>query len=202
MLRTVAKWILTTAVCLGLPFPGYTAEKFILDNKHTYVLWHINHLGFSSQMGKWYANGFVVLDKEKPENSKVEATIELSGISTGLPELDKHLKSALFFNTDKYPSAVFVSDKVTVLNKTSANVQGMLTLHGVSKPITLMVTLNKIGKNPITDQMSAGFTAKTKIKRSNFGMNTLLPDLGDDVSIEIGAEGYLDTSGNHNATKK
>ncbi|CEG58320.1 YceI family protein [Legionella fallonii] len=196
MLRKLANFILTSTVLFALSLPGYAADKFILDDQHTYVLWHINHLGFSTQAGKWYAKGFVILDKEQPKNSKVEATIDVSSVSTGLPELDKHLKSPLFFDTDKYPTATYVSNKVDVLSKTSAKVQGVLTLHGVSKLVTLMVTLNKVGKNPITDKISVGFSAKTDIKRSDFGINTLLPDVGDNVSLEIGAEGYQSNSGN------
>lgn len=196
MLRKFAYFILTGAILFGLSSPGYTADKFILDDSHTYVLWHINHLGFSEQAGKWYAKGFVILDKEHPQNSKVEATIDVSSITTGLPELDEHLKSPLFFDTKKYPTATFVSDKVDIISKTSAKVHGVLNLHGVSKPVTLMVTLNKVGKNPLTDKVSVGFSAKTDLKRSDFGINALLPSLGDDVSVEIGAEGYQSTSGN------
>jgi polyisoprenoid-binding protein YceI len=195
MLRKLANFIVTGLVLFALSFPGYTADKFILDDNHTYVLWHINHLGFSTQAGKWYAKGFVILDKEQPQNSKVEATIDVSNISTGLPELDEHLKSPLFFDTKKYSTATFVSNKIDVLSKNSAKVQGILTLHGVSKPVTLMVTLNKVGKNPLTDKISVGFSAKTDIKRSDFGINTLLPDLGDNVSLEIGGEGYQANSG-------
>ena len=79
-----------------------------------------------------------------------------------------------------------------VINDTSAKVTGMLTLHGVSKLVTLMVTLNKSGENPISNKMGVGFTATTTIKRSDFGMNTLVPNLGDDVTISIGAEAYKD----------
>lgn len=190
MIKKLANLIVTSLVLFALSFPGYTADKFILDDNHTYILWHINHLGFSTQAGKWYAKGFVILDKEQPQNSKVEATIDVASISTGLPELDEHLKSPLFFDTKKYPTATFVSNKIDVLSRTSAKVQGLLTLHGVSKPVILMVTLNKVGKNPLTNKISVGFSAKTDIKRSDFGMNTLLPDVGDNVSLEIGAEGY------------
>ena len=79
-----------------------------------------------------------------------------------------------------------------MLNKDTAKVHGMLTLHGVTKPVTLNVTLNKTGVNPISNKNSVGFTASTEIKRSDFGMNTLLPDVGDEVTIQIGAEAYQD----------
>jgi polyisoprenoid-binding protein YceI len=165
--------------------------KLTLDPNHTYVLWQIGHLGFSTQAGKWYANGTVTIDQEKPENSKVDATIKVADIVTGLPELDKHLKGPLFFDVAKFPTATFVSDKVEVLSKTTAKVSGNLTIHGISKPITLDVTLNKVGKNPINDKETAGFTATTTIKRSDFGLKALLPELGDEVKIVIGAEAYV-----------
>jgi len=167
-------------------------ETFILDNNHTYVLWSIEHLGFSTQAGKWYATGELVLDKAHPDKSKVNASINMNDLATGLPELDKHLKSKLFFDTEQFPKATFVSNKVIVAGKNKAKVDGTLTLHGVSKPVVLNVTFNKEGINPISNKMSVGFTATTTIKRSDFGMTSLLPALGDDVQITIGAEGYQD----------
>jgi len=73
-------WILrhfftTITILFAVSLPLHAAEKLTLDPQHSYVLWKINHLGFSSQSGKWYVNGFVTLDKDKPQNSKVEATI-------------------------------------------------------------------------------------------------------------------------------
>src|SRR3990167_5258464 len=166
------------------------AETYTIDPNHTYVLWHIKHFGFSTQAGKWYASGALVLDKDKPANSKVNAVINVADFATGHAELDKHLKGKLFFDTEKYPTATFVDRKVDVTGEKTANVHGVLTLHGVSKPVTLSVTLNKFDVNPITDNMTAWFTATTEIKRSDFGIKTLLPRLGDDVKINIGAEAY------------
>jgi polyisoprenoid-binding protein YceI len=167
------------------------AETLTLDPQHSYVLWFINHQGFSIQTGKWYVEGTLLLDKEKPQNSKVNATINIADIHTGIPELDKDLKSPLFFDATKFPTATFVSDKVDLSSKTTAKVHGTLTLHGISKPVTLDVKFNKAGKNPINDRMTVGFSATTNIKRSDFGITTLLPDLSDEVKIQIAAEAYL-----------
>jgi polyisoprenoid-binding protein YceI len=164
------------------------ADNYTLDPKHTYVLWHIDHFGFSHPSGKWQAEGNLVLDDSNPQNSKVSATIHTATITTGVPDLDEHLKSPLFFDVTKFPTASFVSDKVMLTGKTTARVHGTLTLHGISKPLTLEVKLNKMGPNPITDKMSVGFTASTMIERSDFGINTLLPGLGDDVRLDIEAE--------------
>ncbi|MDR3501617.1 MAG: YceI family protein [Legionella sp.] len=167
-------------------------ETLILDNHHTYIAWNIKHLGFSTQTGKWYATGQLVIDKEHPENSKVVANINVADIVTGIPELDKHLKSKLFFDVDHFPKATFVSDKVKVTGENKADVSGVLTLHGVSKPVVLHVIFNKAGMNPVNNKMTAGFTATATIKRSDFGINTLLPALGDEVELNINAEAYQD----------
>ncbi|MFI4918952.1 MAG: YceI family protein [Legionellales bacterium] len=192
MIQTFFRILMITMLLINVPV--HAAEKLILDEQHSYVLWKIGHLGFSIQSGKWYVNGFVILDKEKPQNSKVEVSIDLSKIITGIPDLDNHLKGSLFFDVKKYPKASFISDKIEVLSQSSAKVTGVLNLHGVSKPVTLMVKLNKAGKNPINDKMTVGFTATTEFKRSDFGINTLLPDLNDKVDIEIGAEAYQSKS--------
>jgi polyisoprenoid-binding protein YceI len=170
--------------------PTFAADTMTLDPNHTYVLFHIKHFGFSTQVGKWYASGTLVTDKDKPQNDKVNATIQMADIVTGIAELDKHLKGKQFFDVEQFPTATFVSDKVSVTGKNAAKVRGMLTLHGVTKPVTLDVKLNQVGINPISDKMTAGFTASTTIKRSDFGMTTLLPGLGDDVKIDIQAEAF------------
>ncbi|WP_419420300.1 YceI family protein [Legionella sp. D16C41] len=166
------------------------AEKWILDNQHTYVLWTIKHLGFSYQTGKWFADGEIMLDPDNPTNSQVKATIQIANVITGIKELDNHLKEKLFFDTAQYPVATFISNKIDIVNKDCARVHGMLSLHGVTKPVVLEVVLNKIGKHPMKGRMTAGFSATTTIKRSDFGMTSLQDALGDDVKIEIGAEAY------------
>ncbi|KTC93045.1 MULTISPECIES: YceI family protein [Legionella] len=190
MNRTLTRFLIAILFILPTSLLHAAAETLTLDPQHSYVLWEIDHLGFSTQAGKWYVNGTVTLDQGQPQNSKVEATIKIANIVTGIPELDKHLQGPLFFDVAKYPTATFVSNKVDVLSKTKAKVEGMLTLRGVTKPVTLDVTLNKVGKSPITDKMTVGFTASTTIKRSDFGMNTLIPQVGDEVKIQIGAEAF------------
>jgi polyisoprenoid-binding protein YceI len=179
------------------------AEKYILDNKHSYVLWHINHLGFSEQTGKWYINGFITLDPKEPQKAQVTANIDIAKIITGIPELDKHLMGQLFFDVAQFPTATFVSDTVQLKGRNTAKVQGQLSLHGVTKPITLFVKLNHMGRNPLNEKMGLGFSAKTQLKRSDFGMRTLIPNVGDEVDIDIGAEAYANpTPGPDNAPKK
>ncbi|MDR3442303.1 MAG: YceI family protein [Legionella sp.] len=193
MNRIFARWFLALITLFTFSAALHAeTEVFTLDNNHTYVAWTIKHLGFSTQTGKWYASGQLVLDKDHMEKSKVDVTINVADIVTGLPELDKHLKGKLFFDVEQFPKATFVSNKVIVEGKNKAKVEGVLTLRGVSKPVVLNVTFNKEAMNPINNKMTVGFSATATIKRSDFGMSSLLPALGDEVDLFVGAEAYQD----------
>jgi len=188
MNKYLLKLFLVMVAFFTLTATTEAAETFTFDPNHTYVLWHVNHFGFSSPSGKWLANGTVTLDKDHPQMSTVNVTIQVADLDTGIPKLDEHLKGELFFDVAKYPTATFVSDKTLVAENNTAKVHGILTLHGVSKPVTLDVKLNKVGISPVTNKMTVGFTASTTLKRSDFGMTSLLPGVGDDVKINIEAE--------------
>ncbi|MCE0723850.1 MULTISPECIES: YceI family protein [Legionella] len=193
MKQILGRWLLLLLAAITFSAPMYAApETYTLDKSHTYVLWSADHLGFTTQYGKWYATGQLILDKDNPSQSKVNVTIDVKDMVTGIPELDKHLKSNLFFDAEHYPTATFVSTKVTPQGDNKATVEGTLTLRGVSKPVTLQVTLNKAGMNPISNKMSVGFTATSSINRSDFGINAFLPSVSDKVNLSIGAEAYQD----------
>lgn len=170
--------------------PVLMAETYTIDPDHSYVLYQVSHFGFSVQTGKWPVNGTLELDEKTPKNSKINVNISVDKLDTGNPELDQHLKGPLFFDVTKYPTATFQSDKVTLTGKDRATVQGTLTLHGVSKPITLNVMLNKIGTSLITNKPTAGFNGKASLKRSDFGVSGLLPGISDDVNLNIQVEAY------------
>ena len=189
MKRNLLKTIIFFILFLPSTFI-FAAETYTFDPTHTYVLWHISHFGFSNPSGKWMANGSLVLDEAKPQNSKVNVVINVGDIITGIPELDKHLKGVNFFDVAQYPTATFISNKVNVTGKKTAKVQGILTVHGVSKPVTLNVELNKMGENPVTNKTSVGFSASTTINRSDFGISSFLPGLSDKVKLDIEAEAY------------
>lgn len=191
MKKKISRALLASLIALSASFSLQAApQSFTLDENHSYVLWRAQHMGFSPQVGKWFVSGSLLLDKEQVQNSKVTVNIDMEKINTGLPEFDNHLKSPQFFDVARFPKATFVSDKVEVLSPTTAKVSGILTFRGVSKPVTLMVTFNKQGNNVINKKFTVGFTATTKIKRSDFGMNALIPNVSDEVEIDIGAEAF------------
>jgi polyisoprenoid-binding protein YceI len=190
--KLVAKLMLISAITLPFTVSAQSVETYQLDPSHTYILWEVNHFGFSNQVGKFtMLDGSLTLDEKKPQNSKVTVTININDLSTGVSKLDEHLKGKDFFDVQKYPTATFVSNKVEKTGENSAKVYGTLTLLGVSKPVTLNMTLNKTGMHPISHKKSMGFSGTTTFNRSEFGMSYGLPAVSDKVKIDIGAEANL-----------
>lgn len=185
------KKIFLSLLILLFSFKVFSAEKYTFDPTHSYVEWRVSHFGFSHPTGKWLVDGTLTLDEAKPEKSSVSVTIPIADLLTGIPKLDEHLKGPDFFDAEKFQTATFISKKVAVTGKKTARVSGILTLHGVSKPITLNVTLNKIEESPITHKKTAGFTASTRLNRSAFGIDKYIPGISDEVTINIEAEAYI-----------
>lgn len=189
MRKIVAKAAIVSAVIMFCTTQVKAAERYEFDQSHTQIMWRANHFGFSNPSGKFVTvTGSLVLDEEKPEASSVDVEIATNDISTGIEKFDTHLKSVDFFNVQKFPKATFKSDKVEVVGKDAAKVHGTLTLLGTSKPVILDVKKNKIGTNVFTQKKTAGFSAQTTIKRSDFGMNFGLPGVSDEVNITIETE--------------
>src|SRR6266567_1147153 len=105
MKQHLTKIFILFALLLTSVLPAQAADKYTIDPAHSYVLYHIKHLGFSIQSGKWFANGTLELDKDKPENSKVNVTIAVASVHSGIVELNKHLQGNLFFDVAKFPNA-------------------------------------------------------------------------------------------------
>jgi polyisoprenoid-binding protein YceI len=106
----------------------------------------------------------------------------------------EHLSGARFFEADKYPTMTFKSTKVDVVSAGQLKVTGDLTLHGVTKSVVLDAKVNKTGPHPMLRRPAAGFSATTRIKRSDFGMTQMIPMIGDEIDIRIEAEGTVPAS--------
>ena len=187
------------AAVLSLSVPAFAAdtadsqapaaESYKFDPNHTNILFHANHFGFSSPSGRFgIKDGTLTLDEQDPAKSKVDVTIDTGSLATGIDKFNEHLKSPDFLDAGKFPTATFKSDKVEVTGKDTAKVSGELTLHGKTKTVTLDVKLNKEGDHPMTKKKSVGFSASTTIKRSDFGVDKYVPDVSDEIKIEIESE--------------
>jgi len=181
--------LLATALLAGSLSPAFAApETYALEQTHTEVVFSWTHFGFSKPTAKFMnAVGTLVLDEASPAASAVEVTFAIDGLNTGVAALDGHLKSKDFFDAATYPTATFKSTKVDVTGKDTAKVTGDLTIHGVTKPVTLDVKLNKIGAN-MKGVKTAGFSATGQIKRSDFGMGAYVPAVSDEITLVITAE--------------
>lgn len=186
------RFILPALAVLAMALPvsaNAASETFVFDPNHTSVLWHANHFGFSNPMGRFgIKDGSVTLDQANPKASSVDVTIDTDSLETGIDKFNEHIKSKDFIDAKTFPTATFKSTKVDVTGKDTAKVTGDLTLHGVTKPVTLDVKLNKIGEHPMNKKNTAGFSATTTIKRSDFGISAYVPNVSDEIKLEIEAE--------------
>ena len=105
-----------------------------------------------------------------------------------MDKLDEHLLKADFFDAATYPTATFKSTGVTAAGEGALKVAGDLTIHGVTRPVVLDVTINKIGEHPMRKVPAAGFDATTTILRSDYGVGGYVPVVGDEVRIDIALE--------------
>ncbi len=162
---------------------------YVLDKSHAKVLWAVSHFGFSTYYGEFTSfDAKLTLDPKAPAKSSLDVTIDIPSVSTNDAKLDAHLKAPDFFNAEKFPKATFKSTKVEPTGPTKAKVTGDLTLLGVTKPVTLDVTFNGAGVGPVSKKVTTGFSAEGTVKRTEFGMNTYAPYIGDEVKLIISGE--------------
>lgn len=161
------------------------AGSYAADPNHTQVAWSVNHLGFNLYNGLFAGTtGTMTLDPANPAKAAVTIQIPLDKVVTTSDALTAHLKRADFFDTAKFPVATFKSTKI-VVSGTTATIAGDLTLHGVTKPVTLDAHFVGAGNNPLSKAATVGFEATTSIKRSDYGMTFLVPGVGDQVDLRI-----------------
>lgn len=162
------------------------SQTFTIDPTHTQVSFTYNHFGFSNPTGRLEdIKGTVAVDQADWAKSSVNVTMPLSGLHTGVPKLDEHLKTPDFFDAAKFPDVTFKSTKVTKTGADTLDIVGDLTAHGVTKPVTLHARVNKIGENKMIGSQTAGFDADATLKRSEFDMGKYVPMVSDEVHIHI-----------------
>lgn len=176
--------------------PPLWAATYQLDKDHTYAEWSVNHFGFSNVTGKFMAEGTLTFDADHPEKSSFNVIIHTDNPNTGVPKLDDILKGKNFFDTTQYPTATFQSKKIEISGKDTGKVYGTLTIHGISKDVTLDVKLVNHKNHPFYQKDALGFTADTTLLRSDFGMRGYLPGVSDATNITINTEAiFADNQG-------
>jgi polyisoprenoid-binding protein YceI len=164
------------------------AGAYTLEPTHTRIVWRVSHMGLSEWFGDFSTpTGTATFDPRNPSADAVNITISTASVTTTNATLDGELKSADWFDVAAYPTIHFKSTKVASTGPGSADVTGDLTLHGVTKPVTLKVKFYGSGLNVMDKHFTVGFQASTEIKRSDFGVTKYVPLIGDDVNIVISA---------------
>ncbi|WP_210448108.1 YceI family protein [Pantoea ananatis] len=182
---------LLAAAALYVPVSQAEAMHYQLDPQHTSVVVSWEHFGFSHPTADIpVTTGSLVFDSSKPEQSRVDVTLPVSKIDSHVPALTKEFKGAEYFDVAKYPSATFRSTKVIAKGDNKFDVEGNLTLKGITKPVTLHATLNKQGEHPMVKKQAIGFDATGTIKRSDFKLDKYVPAVSDDVTLTISTEAY------------
>lgn len=182
--------LLSIGVTTGIAF----ADNYVIDTAHSRMGFSVTHLTVSEVQGEFKAfEGQVALDKDTQANSKFSATIQVNSIDTRNEGRDGHLKQADFFDAEKFPTITFDSTKVDVQGNVYS-VTGDLTIKGVTKSLTIPLTISGPVKNPMNGIETIGFSGKAVINRKDFGVswNKQMDQggmvVGDDVTLQINLE--------------
>lgn len=175
------------------PFAAQAGDSYTIDGAHTFPHFMINHVGFSTMHGRFdETSGKITLDPHSKSGGSVDITIQTGSISTGFGKRDEDLKAPDFFDVAEFPTMTFQSTRLHFKGKELTEVDGKLTLRGVTKPVKLTVTHFHCGMFPFDHKEKCGADAHAEFKRSEFGMKKDLPAIGDDVKMVFEIEAYKD----------
>jgi polyisoprenoid-binding protein YceI len=164
------------------------AQNYAIDPVHTSVTFKIKHLGISNVHGRFNdVSGTLIYDSDSASNSSIEMQVKTASIDTINSKRDDDLRSPNFFDARKFPFIQFKSTSVKKITEDTFEVAGNLTVHGVTRPITVSVLKTGSGKDP-WGGYRIGFETVFNIKRSDFGMQNMLGIVGDKVQLAISLE--------------
>jgi polyisoprenoid-binding protein YceI len=161
---------------------------YAVEPTHTSLVWRVPHFGLSNYTARLTTiSGTIEFNAANPTQSVVNINVDPTSVSTTLPNFDTEIENQAF-NSDQFPTINFVSTNLTMTGPKTGTMNGNLTFHGQTKPVSLEVTFNGANVNPFSQRNTLGFSAHGKIKRSDFGVTKWLPFVGDDVEIIVEAE--------------
>jgi len=190
-MKLVIKALVILAISVFSALPASSAQIYEIDPLHSSACFNVGHLGIGIVHGCFTdLSGQVVYDAKTPSKSSVSITIKTASVNTFVEKRDEHLRTADFFDVEKYPVMEFKSVKVKNLGKNRIEITGDFTLHGITKRIK--VKASKLGEGKDSwGGYRAAFQSDFTIKRSDYGMKTMIPAAGDRVKISLLFEGTL-----------
>lgn len=182
--------MIAIALASSVTVSAFAADSYTIDPNHTFPVFEVNHLGYTMQHGRFNkSSGKITLDMAAKSGS-VDLTIETTSLDMGFPLWDEHLSADGFFNTAKFPTMTFKSNKLIFKDDKVVAAEGQFTLLGVTKPLTVSVNGFKCGENPMNKKPMCGANIAGTIKRSDFGMTKYVPAVSDEVEIHVPVEAY------------
>ena len=188
-MKSLKNLSLTAALFAALATSAIAAPvTYNVDGSHTFPRFSYSHFGLSTQLSSFKnTSGKVVFDAQAKTGS-VDITIDMKSVNTGFEDFNGHIQGEDFLDTAKFPTATFKSTKVTFEGDKPKSIDGVLTIKGVSKPVTLTVTSFLAMPHPMMKKPAIGANAFTTIKRSEFNAGKFAPYVGDEVRIDIAIE--------------
>ena len=178
------------ALLASVPALSVQAAPFDLDPSHAVLVFEVNHLGFSDTIGTFNAfSADLDIDVDEPEKSQAKFVFDAASVDTNWDARDEHLRNADFLNVEVHKEVVFEVTGISLQSDTTALVTGDLTLLGVTRPVTFDTQLNNWGPHPFREEQQViGFTAEGEIQRSEWGMTTFSPAVGETVKLKLSFE--------------
>lgn len=166
------------------------ADEYVVDPEHTYASFEIDHLGFSTQRGRFNrSSGSIAFDPATQQGS-LDIRIDAASLDTGLDLRDDILRGENWFKTGDFPDILFRSQNMVFAGDRLQAVDGTLIMLGEARPLRLEITRFKCGFNLAKRQRGCGADAEGVLKRSDFGLNNGIPFVGDEVRLRIQVEAY------------
>ena len=190
-MKAIKLGAISTAIAVLMALTPVQAEEYVIDTKgaHASINFKIAHLGYSWLIGRFDTfSGNFSYDEKNPSGSKVKVEIDTASINSNHAERDKHLRDKDFLNVSKYPKATFVSTSFEEHGDGKATLKGDLTLHGVTKPVTIDVTQIGAGEDP-WGGYRRGFEGTTKLTLSDFNINYNLGPAAKELQLDLHVEG-------------
>lgn len=181
--------LLSFAFTIGSAFAE--TETYVLEKPHTQILFGTKHLGFTTSYGRFHNfDGGFTFDRDNPESSSVEVTIQTASIDMGTKPWDDHMKNQDFFDVENFPTMTFKSKNIEMTGEKTANITGDLTLLDQTHPVTLSTVFNHSGEQPFDGKYHAGFSATGSLKRTDWGIDYgVAGGVGDIVELIIEVDG-------------
>jgi polyisoprenoid-binding protein YceI len=190
-MRRTAQLLLAAALLAGARPATAEPARYRLDPEHLSIGFLVRHIGYADLLGQFLkAEGSFTFDEEARTVSDIQVTIDAASVFSNHAARDEHVRKPDFLDVPRFPTITFVGTEATATGPDTGRITGDLTIRGVTRPVTLDVKLNKTGLYPYIDNYVAGVSARTTVRRSEFGMTYAVENgwVGDEVAVIIELE--------------